>query len=429
MMMGGNLLENKQKAILVGVEHESLSNIVYEMEELHDLATACEVQVVGQVTQSMKKIHPAHYLGKGKLQELNLKIEQAEANLVICNDELTPSQLRNLENILERKVIDRTILILDIFAVRARTREAQLQVEIAQLQYMLPRLVGLRASLSRQSGGVGTKNRGLGEKQLELDRRKIEARITYLKKELKKCVTQRQTQRQRRMKRNIPLVALVGYTNAGKSTLMNAMLETYRPHSQKQAFEKDMLFATLETSVRKIELPHQKTFLLADTVGFVSRLPHHLVQAFRSTLEEVAQADLLIQVVDISHPEHEQQIETTVQTLQDIGAKDIPTIYALNKAELTEHSLPKIKDQQIYLSAKQRIGIKELGQLIQSHLYTNYQSYQMFIPYEQEHIVADLHERTYVIAKHYKKTGTYLEVECSPADFQRYQSFVIADPI
>lgn len=427
--MGGNLLENKQKAILVGVEHESLSNIVYEMEELHDLATACEVQVVGQVTQSMKKIHPAHYLGKGKLQELNLKIEQAEANLVICNDELTPSQLRNLENILERKVIDRTILILDIFAVRARTREAQLQVEIAQLQYMLPRLVGLRASLSRQSGGVGTKNRGLGEKQLELDRRKIEARITYLKKELKKCVTQRQTQRQRRMKRNIPLVALVGYTNAGKSTLMNAMLETYRPHSQKQAFEKDMLFATLETSVRKIELPHQKTFLLADTVGFVSRLPHHLVQAFRSTLEEVAQADLLIQVVDISHPEHEQQIETTVQTLQDIGAKDIPTIYALNKAELTEHSLPKIKDQQIYLSAKQRIGIKELGQLIQSHLYTNYQSYQMFIPYEQEHIVADLHERTYVIAKHYKKTGTYLEVECSPADFQRYQSFVIADPI
>lgn len=422
-------MEDKQQAILVGVEHEGLTHFAYEMEELFDLATACEVPVVGQVTQSLKKIHPSHYLGKGKLQELKSLIEQAEVNLVICNDELTPSQLRNLEKFLDCKVIDRTTLILEIFAIRARTRESQLQVEIAQLQYMLPRLVGLRTSFSRQSGGVGTKNRGLGEKQLELDRRKIETRISYLKKELNKCVAQRKTQRQRRMKREIPFVALVGYTNAGKSTLMNAMLETYGSHTRKQVFEKDMLFATLETSVRKIELPYQKTFLLADTVGFVSRLPHHLVQAFRSTLEEVTQADLLIQVVDLSHPEHEQQIETTIQTLQEIGAKDIPIIYALNKAEFTEHSLPKVKDQQVYLSAKHRIGIQEIGQLIQNHLFKDYQSYQMFIPYAQEHIVADLHEKSHVIEKQYQETGTYLEVECSPAVFQRYQEFVISDSI
>lgn len=328
-------MSNQQRAIVVGVHLHHQPDFEYTMDELRELAKACDVEVVEEVTQRRKQIHPSHYIGKGKLVEVQAKIDQADANLVIFNDELSPSQIRNLERELDIKVIDRTMLILDIFSERARTREAQLQVEIAGLKYLLPRLVGLRASLSQQSGGVGTKNRGTGEKQLELDRRKIEARVNLLQKQLDKLVLRRQTQRHLRKKRNIPVVALVGYTNAGKSTLMNAMIEQYHPQTDKQVLEKDQLFATLETAVRRIRLPDNKTFLLTDTVGFVSKLPHHLIKAFRSTLEELSEADLLIHVVDVSHPEHPKQMETTLKTLQSIGVENIPTITAYNKADRT----------------------------------------------------------------------------------------------
>ena len=418
-------MKEKQRAIVVGVQLSHQPDFEYSMEELKELAAACEVEVVGEVNQQLPKINPSYYIGKGKLQDVLAQIAQTDANLVIFNDELSPSQIRNLEAELQCKVIDRTMVILDIFAEHARTKEAQLQVEIAGLQYLLPRLVGLRASLGRQSGGVGTRNRGTGEKQLELDRRKIEARISLLQKQLEKLVLRRKTQRNLRQKREIPVVALVGYTNAGKSTLMNAMIEQYHSAAHKQVLEKDQLFATLETAVRKICLPDNKSFLLTDTVGFVSRLPHHLIKAFRSTLEELKEADLLIHVVDVSHPEHQKQMETTLQTLKAIGVEKIPTITAYNKADQTLMVFPNVHDDTLYLSAKQRLGIKELSQLIRKHLFYHYQTCQLFIPYEQDRIVAYLHESAHILETHYEESGTRLKLELSPNDYQRYKEYVI----
>lgn len=419
-------MERTQRAIVVGVELRLQSDFHDSMEELKELAAACDVEVVGELSQQLQKINPAFYIGKGKLQDVSDLIAQTNANLVIFNDELSPSQIRNLEAGLQIKVIDRTMLILDIFDQRARTKEAQLQVEIAGLQYMLPRLVGLRASLGRQSGGVGTKNRGLGERQLELDRRRIEERINFLQKQLEKLVAQRKTQRNLRQKKEIPVVALVGYTNAGKSTLMNAMIEQYHSANHKKVFEKDQLFATLDTAVRKISLPDNKSFLLIDTVGFVSKLPHHLIKAFRSTLEELTEADLLIHVVDFSHPEHSKQMETTLHTLTTIGVKDIPMIEVYNKADRTAMCIPKVNGNKLYLSAKHRIGIKELGQLIRMHLFKHYRTCQMLIPYSKDHIVAYLHESAYIMETNYEESGTRLKLEVSPADYQRYQEFVLS---
>lgn len=310
-----------EKAIIIGVNLMNRPDFVYSMQELSNLAAACNMVVVGELSQKVTRVNPSHYIGTGKIQELCVLITEKDASVVICNDELTPSQIRNLESSLDCKVIDRTILILAIFGERAQTTEAQLQVEVAQLQYMLPRLVGLRESLGRQGGGAGLKNRGSGETKLELDRRKIEDRITSLQSELEKLVARRQTQRKQRRKNEVPVICLVGYTNAGKSSLMNAMIELYNPRALKQVFTKDMLFATLETSVRSISLPDRKSFLLTDTVGFVSQLPHHLVKAFRSTLEEVTEADLLIHVVDIANPEYAQHINVTNDTLKELGMK------------------------------------------------------------------------------------------------------------
>lgn len=348
----------KQKAIIVGVQLQNQTDFTYSMEELRNLAAACYIEVVDELSQKAARVNPSHYIGTGKIQELLALLEAHDAQVVIFNDELSPSQIRNLEASLERTVIDRTILILDIFAERAKTREAQLQVEVARLQYMLPRLVGLRASLGRQGGGSGLKNRGAGETKLELDRRRIEERITALQAELDKLVARRQIQRKQRQKNEMPVVCLVGYTNTGKSSLMNALLECYNPGSHKQVFAQDMLFATLETSVRNIELPDNKSFLLTDTVGFVSQLPHHLVKAFRSTLEEVTEADLLVHVVDYSHEDYEQLISVTNHTLKELGAHDIPTIFAYNKCDLTDHPYPDVKDNQVYLSAKKIAALR-----------------------------------------------------------------------
>lgn len=418
-------MKERQRAILVGVQLADQPGFHDSMIELSELAKACNVEVVGQISQQLQQVNSSHYIGRGKLQEVLALIAKANANLVIFDDELSPSQIRNLEHDLQIKVIDRTMLILDIFADRAQTKEAQLQVEIASLQYMLPRLVGLRASLSRQSGGVGTKNRGLGEKKLELDRRKIETRIRFLQKQLEKLVSRRKTQRNLRQKKQIPVVALVGYTNAGKSTIMNALMERYHSPAHKQVFAKDQLFATLETSVRHIRFPDNKSFLLTDTVGFVNKLPHHLIQAFRSTLEEVTEADLLIHVVDASHPDHQQQIETTLKTLAAIGVENIPMIYAYNKVDQTSIDFPKVKDDHIYLSAKQRSGIDELSQLIRRHLFAHYQTCQMLIPYSQDRIVAYLYESASILSTRYEETGTKLELECTPTDYQRFKEFVI----
>ncbi|MBM6996799.1 GTPase HflX [Paenibacillus sp. DXFW5] len=415
----------EQKAILVGVNLNHQADFDYSMEELANLTEACDIEVVGVLTQNLPKVTPSHYIGTGKIEEVRALMEAHEGNLVIFNDELSPSQLRNLESDLQCKVIDRTLLILDIFAERAKTREAQLQVEVARLKYMLPRLIGLRESLGRQSGGVGTKNRGAGETKLELDRRRIEEKITALSRELETLVAHRQTQRKQRKKNDVPVVSLVGYTNAGKSTIMNALLETYSPGQEKQVLEKDMLFATLETSVRNIPLEDNKAFLLTDTVGFVSKLPHHLVKAFRSTLEEVSEADLLIHVVDYSNPEFARMIEITHQTLKEIGITDIPAIYAYNKSDRTDQAIPDVQGDIIYLAAKPRIGIAELVNEIRGRIFKDYIKCTMLIPFDKGSLVSYLNEHANVLDTSYEAEGTKLALECRQSDYGRYQEYVI----
>lgn len=415
----------EQKAILVGVNLNHQEDFEYSMEELANLAEACDIEVVGTLAQNLLKINTSHYIGTGKLTEVRALLEAHEGNLVIFNDELSPSQIRNLEADLDCKVIDRTVLILDIFAQRAKTREAQLQVEVAQLKYMLPRLVGLRESLGRQSGGVGTKNRGAGETRLELDRRRIEEKITALSKELELLVAHRQTQRKQRKKNELPVVSLVGYTNAGKSTIMNALMELYNPSQEKLVLEKDMLFATLETSVRSIPLQDNKAFLLTDTVGFVSKLPHHLIKAFRSTLEEVAEADLLIHVVDYSNPEYERLIDITNRTLKEIGITDIPTVYAYNKSDLTDQAIPEVRGDIVYMAAKPRIGIQELVSEIRSRIFKDYVQCQMMIPYEQGALVSYFNEHANVLETSYEPEGTKLSLECKLSDYGKYKEYVI----
>lgn len=418
-------MEQKPKAITVGVNLNNQSDFIHSMEELRNLADACNMEVVGEVTQRLNRLNISHYIGKGKVEEILEIIHNTGADTVIFNDELTSSQIRNLEEALECMVIDRSLLILDIFAQRAKTKEAKLQVEVAQLQYMLPRLIGLRKSLSRQGGGAGLKNRGAGETKLELDRRKIEARIAALNKELETLVSHRQIQRKQRKKNQVPVVSLVGYTNAGKSTIMNAMVNLFNPKLNKQVLEKDMLFATLDTSVRSITLPNNKSFLLTDTVGFVNKLPHHLVKAFRSTLEEAAEADLLIHVVDYSNTHYKQQITIVNEVLKEIGIKNIPIIYAYNKADLIDLDIPIIDGDFVYLSAKQKIGISELVQLISNQIFKDYIKCKMLIPYNQGQIISYFNENAHILSTGFEQEGTRLTLECKMADFKKYQAYVI----
>ncbi|MEA0552618.1 GTPase HflX [Lysinibacillus irui] len=415
-----------EKAILVGVNLRNDEHFDYSMEELQNLAEALHVEVVGIVTQNLERVTPSHYVGTGKIEEIKSFYEEAQANLVIFNDELSPSQIRNLERDLATKVIDRTMLILDIFGRRAKTREAQMQVELAQLQYMLPRLVGLHASLSRQGGGTGGgfKNRGAGETKLELDRRKIEDQIAKIKKDLEHVKEQRETQRKQRRKNALPVVSIVGYTNAGKSTIMNQLLTQIGQEEHKQVFEKDMLFATLETSVRQIELPDKKTFLLTDTVGFVSKLPHHLVKAFRSTLEEARDADLLLHVVDVSNAEHAFMMDVTNETLKAVGVEDIPTIYVYNKADIANVPYPVVSGDNIWISAKQGIGLEELLQLIRQHIFSHYVTCDMLIPYDQGNVVSYLNEYASVFNTSYEEDGTLLSLEVKASDYAKYQQYV-----
>ncbi len=416
-----------EKAIIVGVQLQKDTHFEYSMEELQNLAEALGVEVVGEMSQNLERVNPAHYIGSGKVEEAKMLYEEAEANLIIFNDELSPSQIRNLEEDLDCKVIDRTMLILDIFSRRARTREAQVQVELAQLQYMLPRLVGLRASLGRQGGGSsgGLSNRGAGETKLELDRRKIEDQITKLRRELEQIKEQRVTQRKQRLKKGLPTVSLVGYTNAGKSTIMNQLLAKTGQDSDKQVFEKDMLFATLDTSIRQIQLEDNKTFLLSDTVGFVSRLPHHLVKAFRSTLEEARNADLLLHVVDVSNDEHDYMVQVTDETLREVGVENVPTLYVHNKSDLAGVVYPRTSADGVWISAKEGKGLDELMESIRERLFADYVTCRMEIPFERGDIVAYLNDRATIKETAYEEAGTVLTVELSREDYDRYEQFVI----
>lgn len=359
--------EKKERALLLGVNLNDGEDFERSMEELKNLAEACGMEAAGQIVQKLPKLHTALYMGRGKLSEVQAYLETEEVDVLIFDRSLSPSQMRNLQNILDYPILDRTTLILEIFATRAQTREAKLQVESARLQYVLPRLTGMHKALSRQGGGSGLANKGAGEKKLELDRRRIEKRMAELRRELDKISRERTTQRRKRQGSGIPRVALVGYTNAGKSTLMNRMLDKYTRDSSKKVLEKDMLFATLDTTVRNIRTGPQEEFLLSDTVGFIHQLPAGLVKAFRSTLEEAREADLLLHVLDYSDEAYRKQREVTEETLRDLGAGDIPVIYVYNKADrcMEADQLPTIRDNRIYMSAKTGAGIPELAAMIQ----------------------------------------------------------------
>lgn len=413
----------ERKGIIVGININIENGFEESMVELKNLCMACDIEAMGELVQNSKQINKAHYIGSGKLDELKSLVNSEEVDIVIFNNELSSSQLRNIEKAIECEVIDRTALILSIFAERAKTREAKLQVEVARLQYLLPRLIGANENLGRQSGGVGTKNKGAGEKKLELDRRKIEAKIAALNKELEELKHQRETQRNLRRKSSVPQIALVGYTNAGKSSIMNSMIDTFKDSEEKKVFEKDMLFATLETSIRSIKLDDNKKFLLSDTVGFVSNLPHNLIKAFRSTLEEVCEADLLLHVVDISNPDYKHHLKVTNETLKEIGAESVPMIYVYNKIDLVDDYLTEKNG--VYISAKKNLGIDKLVETISNKVFNNYINCNMFIPYDKGNLLSYLNDNARVIDRKYRNDGTELSIECSNIDYEKYREYVI----
>ena len=419
--------KEKERALLVGVNIDSQENFQKLMDELENLAVACDIEVVGREIQNLYEVNKPLYIGKGKAEEISNIAQELNVDYVIFNNELSHTQIRNLQKIINCSILDRTSLILEIFSKRARTKEAKLQVEVARLEYMLPRLVGLHSSLGRQGGGAGLSNKGLGEKKIELDRRRIEEKLTELKKELEELSTDREVQRKKREESEIPLVALVGYTNAGKSSLMNYMIDRFVKDNDKKVLEEDMLFATLDTSVRKIELEDNRKFLLSDTVGFISELPHDLIKAFRSTLDEIKNADLLLQVIDYSDPDFYSQMQVTKETLEKIGAGDIPVIYVYNKSELMLDKLPLVDENEIYLSIKERKGMNELIDIIIENLFKNYKKCKMLIPFSQGAVVSYLNDHANVMSTEYNENGTLLLVECREAQYNKYKEFVVEE--
>lgn len=424
-----------EKVILVGLNVNDRADFEHSMEELEELASACDMEVVGVTTQKMPSVNKAFYIGTGKVAQVRQLAEESGAGLVIFDNALSPMQLRNLQQEMGMAVMDRTSLILEIFSARARTREAKLQVEVASLQYMLPRLVGLHDALSRQGGASGAmSNKGAGEKKLELDRRHIEARLATLRRELAQVEKDRETQRKQRLKSPLPLVSLVGYTNAGKSSVMNALVDYFADGAdskeEKKVLEKDMLFATLETTVRKMESGGGKSFLLSDTVGFINELPHNLVKAFRSTLEEVKNADLLLHVIDYSDPYYREHMEVTKQTLAELGAGKIPVICIFNKMDLKtlkhpDAEYPKIVGQNIFMAAGKGIGIAELVSLIENTLFGKRKEQKLLIPYDAGSVFSRLKEETDVITYEYREDGISVRAALDEAAEGRYQKYII----
>lgn len=415
--------EIMEKAILVGLETPESNNFKEAMEELKNLALACNIEVLETMTQKLNSPTSNFYVGSGKVEEIKQAVTTLEANVVVFDDELSPSHIRNLEKELDVKVIDRTILILDIFARRAKTKEAMLQVELAQCEYMLPRVVGLYSSLSRQKSGTGSK--GPGETKLELDRRFLRERVHHLKEELKELVTIRRVQREKRKKDDLFTVALAGYTNAGKSTMLNKLLEYSIQNTEKYVFEKDMLFATLETSTRNIVLPNKHQFLITDTVGFISKLPHHLIEAFKSTLEEITEASLILHVVDSSNIECLQQMKVVEEVLSKLGASEIPTIYVFNKNDIAKEKYIFDKQPQVTVSAVTGEGMKELVKLIDETLYNQTHHVKMILPFEKGNIYGYLRENAHIKTTDYQNDGIHLDIELTDYQLKLYHEYVI----
>ncbi len=420
----------RTKVLLVGLDTGKERDFDHSMEELKSLTEAAYKEVVGVIVQRMGEVNKAFYIGAGKVAEVKEYAGQCGAEEVIFDNALSPSQMRNLGKELELPVSDRTNLILDIFAIRAKTKEAKMQVEAARLQYILPRLVGMRESLSRQGGTGGSmSNRGAGETKLELDRRKIEHRISELKKDLDDLSQVRETMRKKRIQSRIPKVALIGYTNAGKSTIMNHMVDRYGENKDKTVLEEDMLFATLDTSVRCIQ-PEQegvqdnKPFFLTDTVGFIDKLPHGLIKAFRSTLDEVKYADLLVEVVDFSDEHYRQHMDVTAETIKELGAGDIPRIVVYNKADkCAMERLPRVREGQIYMAAAHDCGLEELVSLIKEAVYQHQVETEFLFPYDKGGIASYFMENATVLKQEYRNEGIFMKVSCHRSDADKYQEY------
>lgn len=413
------ITEENYRAILVGLQRRE--DITYSMEELAGLAEAARVQVLGKVIQVLEKPNTATLIGKGKVCEVAELVRNMEADVVIFNDELSGMQLRNLEEAIGIRVIDRTILILDIFAERADSREGKLQVELAQLKYRLPRLTGFGKSLSRLGGGIGT--RGPGEKKLETDRRHIERRMDDIKAELRDLARTRGVQRSRREKSGIPVAALVGYTNSGKSALMNRLL-SMTDKEEKSVREKDMLFATLDAQSRSVSLADNQTFILVDTVGFVSKLPHSLIEAFKATLEEVLHADLLLHVVDASYEENQFHISVTERVLEEIGAGGQEKVMVYNKMDLApDFQPPYTQAPGFFVSAKEGSGMEELLAAVKTWLFADVVRTKLLIPYPRGDLSSYLCEKAAVRSMEYLESGTMFEVELKQEDYQRLKEY------
>ena len=395
--------EKQEKVILVAVCLDDVQDVEESLDELEQLAETAGAQTVGRCIQNREAIHNSTYVGSGRIQEIKDMIWEQDADGIICDDELSPMQIRNLEEELDCKVMDRTLLILDIFASRARTREGKIQVELAQLKYFSTRLTGYGNSLSRLGGGIGT--RGPGEKKLEMDRRLIRKRIGHLSKELKQVVKHREVQRQKRSKNHVPVVCIAGYTNAGKSTLLNL-------YTDAGVLEEDQLFATLDPTTRSVKLPCGQEILLTDTVGFIQKLPHHLVNAFQSTLEEAKYSDLILHVVDASNPQREKQMQTVYETFRQLKIQDKKIITVFNKmdkAEDTEFLKDVNADEVINISAKKKIHTEELLQLIEDILMEGQIYVEHLVKYADAGVIQKIRRNGVLLKEEYRDNGIYVE--------------------
>lgn len=380
-----DLIKTQETAILVGcyLDNRDEERTRLSMEELHELADTAGVEVLDVITQNRDRVDSAWYLGTGKIDEIAQRAEELDVDVIIFNDELSPSQTRNLDKVFDCKVIDRTQLILDIFAGRAQSREGKIQVELAQYNYLLPRLAGQGKQLSRLGGGIGT--RGPGETKLESDRRHIRKRISELKQQLEDTVRTRQLHRERRKKNNVFQIALVGYTNAGKSTILNKLTNA-------NTLQEDKLFATLDPTTRQLELPSGLEVLLTDTVGFIQDLPTSLVAAFRSTLEGVKEADLILHVVDSHHPDFQVHMEVVDKILRELKAEEIPQLVVFNKADmLSEGSYLPRADESILISAMREDDLKQLLSRIESFALQSFNAMKLRVPVERGDILSLLH--------------------------------------
>lgn len=395
--------EVEEKVVLVGVSEQEGDDAEDSVAELSELVKTAGATVVGILIQKRELIHPGTYVGTGKVQEIAEMIENLGATGIVCDDELSPAQLKNLESMLNTKVMDRTLIILDIFAARATTSEGKIQVELAQLKYRLSRLTGLGRSMSRLGGGIGT--RGPGEKKLETDRRLIKNRIAQLNRELKEVRQHREITRAGRERSQVPVAAIVGYTNAGKSTLLNRLTDA-------GVLEEDKLFATLDPTTRMLELPGKQQILLTDTVGFIRKLPHHLIEAFKSTLEEAKYADYILHVVDASNPQREKQMHIVYDTLYhlDIKEKTIVTLFNKQDAVTEQEPLRDFKaDHTLNISAKWGTGLEELKALLSEMLRENKILVERTVPYGEAGIIQQIRKSGELLEEDYRTEGIYIK--------------------